>query len=421
MTTSMTTSFHTMKTMKENAFKRDPNTGYCYKNGGRAPYGYKNKRILVGKDSRGKEKYKLLWEVDEEQAKILRKIIVDWRIGEGLSYDSIRDRLNELNIPGPKGDPWGTSTLVEMLRENRLIQYTGVYFWNKEDHHTPGKRFKDREDWIEVPNAHPPIITLEEAKAALAVTKSRQPRTAAARSFNSSWYLTGLNLEQKPFFTCKLCGKNIIGIRISNGAMGKYGCGTHHYKGNACTNNLKITRNVLERQLISMIGELFGTPKAIDSMVQKLNSKIDGEAIIYQNTLTSLEKQISVISKGIDATFLAFEKGFDPELCQERLQKQKQKQSELEKKLKEAQANLPIPLSIDPDKARDYFLNLRALFKSGTNEQKRTLFKTYIRQMVMDPENNQIHVIFYPPYLEQKIKHGKDFPCYISDGARGRT
>ncbi len=150
MTSSMTTAFHTTKGMKENASKRDPKTGYCYKNGGRTPYGYKPKKVHFGKNSRGKNIYKTLWEINTETAPILRKIVVEWILGEGLSYKKIRDRLNSMSIPGPEGKLWRTSTISEMLKENRLMQYTGIYYWNKEDHNTQGKRYKDREEWVEV-------------------------------------------------------------------------------------------------------------------------------------------------------------------------------------------------------------------------------------------------------------------------------
>lgn len=58
MTTSMNIAFHTVKAMKENATRRDSATGHCDKNGGVPPYGYRAKRIPVGKDSKGKERTK---------------------------------------------------------------------------------------------------------------------------------------------------------------------------------------------------------------------------------------------------------------------------------------------------------------------------------------------------------------------------
>jgi hypothetical protein len=64
-------------------------------------------------------------------------------------------------------------------------------------------------------------------------------------------------------------------------------------------------------------------------------------------------------------------------------------------KLDNAKKDQPKPIAIDPNKARDMFNNLKQIYEHGTNEQKRTLFKTYIRRMEFDPESNQVHVVFY--------------------------
>lgn len=424
MTTSMVNSFHTIKGMRENAQKRDPETGYCYKNGGRPPYGYKAKRIPLSKDEKGRYRHKLLWEIDPETAPILRKIVVDWRIGEGLSYKQIRDRLNSLKIPSPEGGFWCTSTIVYLLKEDRLLEYTGIYFWNKEDHRTPGVRYKDQNEWIKVNNAHPPIISMEEAEAALAISKSRQPRTPAARSYDSPWLLTGLNLEGAPFFTCKRCGGNIIGKRTNSKGhiYGKYICGTRHYKGKiGCDNNFQVNNVILEKSLLDKIEKTFGNPEAIDSMVKELNSRIKDELSFYNHVKENIENELNQVEKAIEATFLAFSEGLEPELCNERLIKLKKTRLELQNKLKEIKKGQPQPLAIDPEKARNYFLNLKKIFESGTNEQKRNLFKTYIRRMELDPDNRQVNVTFYPFYLQENIERGETSPRYISSGAGKRT
>ena len=406
MTSSMTTAFHTRKSMTENASRRDPETGYCYKNGGSAPYGYQLKQVSVGKDRNYKERHKLLWGINPETAPILRQIVVDWRIGEGLSYKDIRDRLNDFNIPGPSGKVWGTSTLVEILRENRLMQYAGIYYWNKEDHQTAGKRFKDKSEWIEVPNAHPAILTLEEAETAISISKSRQPRTPAARSYNSPWYLTGLNLENKPFFTCKVCGGNIIGVRNATRSIGTYCCGNHHYKGNAgCSNSLRLNRIGIEKNLLNEIERLFGSPDAIDTLIKELNSRINGELAIYNQSIITTDKGLNEVAQQIETTFLAMSKGIDAELCNERLAKLKNQRIELNAKLEQLKKDQPQPLAIDPLKARAFFLDIRNVYNAGTNEQKRTLFKTYIRNMVLDTENGQVNVVFYPHYLQEPLRH----------------
>lgn len=415
-TTSMQISFHTIKGMKENAEKRDPETGYCYKNGGRAPYGYTLKQIPAGKDKKGKLKTKLLWEINPETSKVLRKIVVDWRIGEGLSYKKIRDKLNSLNIPGPEGKPWGTSTLAEMLKENRLMQYTGIYYWNKEDHKTPGKRFKDKSEWIEVQNAHPLILTIEEVKACLSITKSRQPGTAAARSYNSPWLLTGLNIESKPFFTCKKCGRNMIGIS-SGKNYGTYRCGTYHNKGNAgCTNKARINRFVLEKKLLDEIEINFGTPYAIKSLVAELNKRLSNELNVFNAALERKNKELNGIEKDIEMTFTAFSKGLDPDICNERLLIFKTKRLEAKNIIEGMEKNKPQPVNIDPAKAQELFNNLKQIYDSGSNEQKRTLYKTYIRRMEFDPDKNHLNIVFYPNYVQEKVKREDFSPRYISGG-----
>lgn len=70
---------------------------------------------------------------------------------------------------------------------------------------------------------------------------------------------------------------------------------------------------------------------------------------------------------------------------------------------------------------RGVFRKRNMNYKTGTNEQKRMLFRTYIRRMKFDPENNKINVVFYPPYLAENIKRGNNLPRNISIGAAGGT
>ena len=307
-TTSMIIGQHVTKGMVENASRRDPESGYCYKNGGRAPYGYRNKALYIGQGQR-KDNYKLLWEIDPDTAPILHKMVVDWRNGEGLSYHQIRDRLNELNIPNPSGKTWICSSISQMFREDRLKQYAGYYYWNKTAKRgIIGQTRKDKSEWIIVENAHPAIITDEEVEAALALARSRQPRTAAISSFNSKWALTGLNLEGNSFFTCKRCGGNMSGHNDPRG--GTYSCGNYHYRGKvACTNKHSVRRPLLEKNLLQKIEENFGSPDALDSLISELNSHLSSELESYQKSIKSIEKEMKKNEDLIEETFSAFVKG----------------------------------------------------------------------------------------------------------------
>lgn len=46
-------AFHTRKGCKANVQARDPETAWCYKNGGQPPWGYRSLRLERGQDKRG--------------------------------------------------------------------------------------------------------------------------------------------------------------------------------------------------------------------------------------------------------------------------------------------------------------------------------------------------------------------------------
>jgi site-specific DNA recombinase len=416
--TSMQISEHTIKGMKENAVTRDPETGYCYKNGGRAPYGYSLKRVPAGKDKKGQQKFKLLWEVNPETSKILRMIIVDLRIGEGLSYKKIRDRLNEAGIPGPEGNHWSDTTLREMLVDNRLDQYAGIYYWNKEDHSTQGKRYKDRSEWITADNAHPAIITKDEVEAALAVTKSRQPRTPAARSYNSPWPLTGSNTWGEKLFICNNCGQSMKGIKSGvNDSYSYYVCSSFYNKGkSACDNNKRINRTKIEKDLLSEIKNAFGTPDNTSELFSKLNQKLGCELAQYNNLLQVKMKDIELIDKKIDTVFFALSEGLDSETCNQRLMKLKEEKYKAESALKNIELEKPQSINIDPNQAKKLFEDLHKLYEVGTNEQRSMLYKTYIKKLVFDAKLNKVNITFSVENLQEIAKRGVFTPRYTTNG-----
>lgn len=59
--------------------------------------------------------------------------------------------------------------------------------------------------------------------------------------------------------------------------------------------------------------------------------------------------------------------------------------------------------------------DLKKIYENGSNEQKRTLFKTYIRRMQFDPDTNTVDVVFYAPYVEEKLRTGDYSQPYIAD------
>lgn len=142
--TSREIAFHAWKGMSYNIQNHDPEAGWCYKNGGRAPFGYRIEYVNRG-ELNGRPLLKSFWLVDDKTGPIAREIIVDMYVQQKMSYQEIRDELNRRGVPCPKGGFWPSSSIVEMLKENRLRQYAGTAIWNKEARGRVGTKYKRKD------------------------------------------------------------------------------------------------------------------------------------------------------------------------------------------------------------------------------------------------------------------------------------
>jgi DNA invertase Pin-like site-specific DNA recombinase len=229
-TSSMKTAFYTFRGMEENIKKRDPVTGWCFKNGGTAPFGYKAVHVVRGQDSRGRNIIKTLWEIDEEAAEVKRFMFN--KRAEGESKKAIWRMLNQNKMLSPSpGKAWTISSIFEMMREERVLQDAGWAIWNKEDHGTKGKRFKDKSKWVHVENAHPAIISFELAKKVIEINQSAGKDYSERRAGASPFLLTGKNDFKEDMFVCLECGARMTGLKASKRHRPEYICGSVRYRG----------------------------------------------------------------------------------------------------------------------------------------------------------------------------------------------
>ena len=150
--------------------------------------------------------------VNEHEARIVR-MMFKWLVEERVSCNEICRRLVALGIPAPKGGiRWGRTTVGRILRNP---VYYGKTYANKmlctepNNGSTHNKRYKKTrreprpsEDWIELPNATPPIISQELFD--YAQRQLRANRSMAPRAQKHRYLLRGL-------VWCKWCGRRYHG------------------------------------------------------------------------------------------------------------------------------------------------------------------------------------------------------------------
>ena len=395
---SMEVAFHTRKGMRQNANVRDPESGWCYKNGGKPPWGYKTRRI-ERVDVRGRPRFKAVWEPDTTE--VAGKPVWQWardvllQAGLGASLDGIRDMLAEAGVSAPRGGHWGVSTLHSLLEPHMLLQYAGCGTWAVRKKRR--QRWNPPEEWEVVENAHQAIISLEEAQAikdarcrARARHEAKSARMAHMRTQDSPYLLTG------GLFTCRRCGANMIGHR--NRGYSYYACATSQYRrGAGCGEAVMVSHAVLEDAVWEQIGK-WAHRLAVggDCLVDKMNAelrrvwKANGgkEAAQVARRMVEVDGKIANLWQAIEDG-LADVAGANARLAT--LQAEK---ARLEAQLGVEQNGPP---QVDGALLARYVTELPILIQEATNEEKRQLARSFVEEIGLNPDTREVEIEFKLP------------------------
>lgn len=403
-TESMATSLHVLEKMKGHIAIRDPETGWCYKNGGRAPAGYRNIRVQRGVDHRGFPIFKQLWELDPEWAPILREIVLECKIKKKMSHKAIVEYLNspEKGIKSPEGRPICVSFICELFREDRLLQAAGYAFWNREDRRVKGRRFKNKEEWVQVANAHPAIITEEEAMLARKICGQRQKSKVPPRLHDSPWLFTGKNHDGEDFFICLACKGRMASFIQGGRHHDKYRCGTLTYQGRGSCHDVRIEKKWLENEIIKLIKLRF-SDEELEALVNKVAAAVDAESAEYRQAVKRIDKAIKDSKTEIDNLVKAIATGKNVDLFNDAINKRREEIDELEKQKEKLALLKPTFEKIDIVRLKEYINSLDVVLKHGTNRERREFIRTFIRRIELDPLENRITIYWYADPVQAQI------------------
>lgn len=362
---------------------------------GKAPYGFKKVSLYRGIDKKGRPIYKTIWNINEETAPILRKIVVELYTKQEMSYTKIRDYLNINNIKNSNDGIWSTSTIVSMLREDRLEEYAGIAIWNKENKNVIGKKYNSRDEWVICDNAHPAIITKEELQQALE-RKNKTSNNNYKFKPDSDYLLSGLNVEGEFLFTCSECGGHVIGYKANGSHIRKYICSTFNHKGNcACLNNWKIDKEWIENKVISIIQTNYFKNKKLESTIDNLYKELLNINTVYTEEIKNIENKIKTLETQIQNLLNSIKCGINPELIVAEISKIERDKNNLEIKKSNLLNNINEQPKISRKDIEEYFYNFQKLFTSSNINEKKELIKTFINKIVLNKKEHLIEIIPY--------------------------
>jgi len=395
------------KSLLENAECRDSSTGWAYKNGGMAQFGYRNQRIYADVDRKYQRISHCIWLLDEEVIneqpvwQWARTMLIDWRLKRGLGVDGIAAELTAAGIPSPrKGGPWSASSVYYLLQKDKILQYAGFGFYNRRSFQGGGKRYRDPEEWKIIENAHPAIITLEEADAIYALNQSRKQIVVSRGGKPSRYLLSG------GMMVCNSCGSPLAG-RTKEG-IDYYLCGSHLYRrGEGCSVCWHVRKDDLEAAVFDVLEDALPEDASqLSETIRHYNSWASDQSLRYQETEKQRLEAIETIDLKIERLMTAVAEGLPAGEVSKAVSELSAKKQRLEQ-LGNAQAPTPIAANDLLKKARE----LRKRLESTDDGQKKLVLKQFIRSIVVHPDKKEILIKVKSPLPQLGMDSGLGHSC----------
>ncbi|MFC1848387.1 recombinase family protein [Chloroflexota bacterium] len=325
--------------------------------------------------------------VNEDEARWVRQIY-QWFVEDGLSIDAITYKLRGTGVSTPSGTgPWIRSTVHKILSNPAYIgktyAFTQTYIEPKNRLNNDTKRIKStmvwrpREDWIEIPNVTPPIITEELYEAAQ--RQLQRNKELALRNTKREYLLHGL-------IKCGHCGRTYWGKTNTTYR------GAKHYERSLyrCSGSLKKVSEVLcsnptynARQLENVVWEqveaLLYQPELVLRELTKRKEET-GQAEGMEDELSVIDTRLKNLKKRDERLFRGWLWGQDEELIEKEkrgLDKEKEVLEAERQRLLE-RINMSREINVDSLRVEQVCELLRNNLKTLTFEEKRFILETLL-------------------------------------------
>ncbi|MGG0667909.1 recombinase family protein [Lederbergia citrisecunda] len=230
--------------------------------------------------------------IDEEQAEVIRYIFDSY--SEKGSH-LLTKELNKRGIPTQGGLEWSGDKILRII-SNKIYTGTAVVNRSKKKNVTDTKRYDvPKENWIEIENAVPPIISFNQWKEMNNTRKKRVNQgTSRGRkpAINDVFYMK---------IYCDCCGSRFVRHQGRNNPKSKnkllYMCQQRRNKGTGVCSIRGIAFNILDEMLDQIDVNSLYNDIADKSHYRLLMKKIDEESSSMQEKIEVYTLQIEELQK----------------------------------------------------------------------------------------------------------------------------
>ncbi|MDL2248346.1 recombinase family protein [Tyzzerella sp. OttesenSCG-928-J15] len=358
-----------MKGMKENALN-------CVHTGGTPPLGYD-----VDKDTK-----KLI--INEHEAVAVR--LIYQRFLECVGYGEIIHELNSLGFKGKRGQVFAKNSLHSILKNPK---YAGDYVYNRSmAKDIDGKRsgYKDKDEWIIMPDAIPAIISREDFEAVQERLKQRM-LTRKHSQAKEEYILKG-----KMF--CGICGGAYVGARRRRSKDGTfwtaYGCNKRYRSKKEGCNNKEVSKAFIEQFIFERLAEYVFNDDYIPLITDEYNEHLKHQTGDIANQLRSLQAKLKAVDIDLDKISDILIKT-DSMTLVDKLNKLEEEKADIKRTIAKLTHNNKIT-EITEEDIKTVFERIRELLKSGKLTNIKLIVETYINKIEVFPDKVIVFFNFFP-------------------------
>lgn len=352
----------------------------------RAESGKNNGGKMLGYDNINKK-----LEINKKEAETVKEIF-QLRT-EGWGYKKIANHLNNKGKKTKMGNPFRIEAVRTILNNQK---YIGSSVWGKQQDWSITRRAGTTEGII-VKGEHEAIIDNETWEKVRKINDLQRKSYSTNRNFNGDYFLSGI-------IKCPKCGASTVMSKVKrrngDGYHLYYMCQKFHVAGTkACNSNL-IKKDWIEEKVLKIISAFINKRNFLEEVLKKLrsNETSSGASLITDIKLFEKElKKQKAKQEQLDNKF--FDESITVENYNRLIEKVNQSIESLEKKVRALKSKLEekSPLAdVRPAELKKFFTNFNEVFGVATNEQKKALARSLIKEIVVTPDRKDIkHISFW--------------------------
>lgn len=249
-----------------------------------------------------------------------------------------------------------------------------------------------KNEWIMVPDAHPAIITPQEAD--IVYEQSEKRRHGHRIQMKRQYLLTGL-------LVCDLCGSAFTAHNHRTKGIVYYRCSLRNRRGGtACENKTCFDAEKIEKQVLDRVLEDLLEPQIFHDWLQEVNQIYLEQQMNLQPKRERLERELEEVTAKAERLVDAIAEATMPlDMIQPRLLELRQEKYRIEGELRALKFDIPDISIRDEEQLREYAQLLREAIED--TQTCRDVLSMLIKQIRVQPDGDctleyHVNAVVYP-------------------------